>query len=269
MTSDIEITLDGGVQTLRLARAAKKNALTSAMYTALADALEAGDRNRDVAAHVIVGSGGIFSAGNDIGEFLADASGDDASGPDASGDGRGLTQAAVRFIRLLPAVAKPIVAGVDGPAVGIGTTLLLHCDLVYATPGASFSTPFLDLGLVPEAASSLLLPLRAGYARAFEMLVLGEIFSAERAREAGIVNAVVSHANLETTVQGVARRLALKPPEALQAARRLMRGAPDAVLKRTGDEVAAFRERLKSPEAREAFTAFLEKRVPDFRNAGK
>ena len=123
--------------------------------------------------HAILGSGGIFTAGNDIADFLATARGAD-----------GLAAEVVRFVRALPTVAKPVIAGVDGPAVGIGTTLLLHCDLVYATPGASFATPFLDLGLVPEAGSSLLMPGRMGRARAFEMLVLGEIFTAERAREA-------------------------------------------------------------------------------------
>jgi enoyl-CoA hydratase/carnithine racemase len=254
MSDGIEITASGGVQTLRLARPEKKNALTSAMYKALADALEAGDASDEIAVHVILGSGGTFSAGNDIGEFLLDA----------TGGGNRLTDDALRFVRALPAVQKPIVAGVGGPAVGVGTTLLLHCDLVYATPDASFSTPFLDLGLVPEAASSLLLPQRAGYARAFEMLVLGEIFSAERAREAGLVNAVVSHANLEATVQSVAKRLAAKPPAALRTARKLMRGDTAAIQDRVDLEASAFRERLTSPEAQEAFAAFLEKRSPDF-----
>lgn len=253
MAADVEIGIADGVQVLRLARPAKRNALTSAMYRALADALAAGDASADVAVHVILGSGGVFSAGNDIGEFLAHA----------TEGGSGHTGDALRFIRLLPLVEKPVVAGVDGPAVGVGTTLLLHCDLVYATPDASFSTPFLDLGLVPEAASSLLLPQRAGYVRAFEMLVLGEAFSADRAREAGLVNAVVSSAHLEATVHEAARRLALKPPEALRIARRLMRGNVDAILKRTDEEAAAFRDRLKSAEAREAFEAFLGKQPAD------
>ncbi len=253
--SDIEIARAGGAQLIRFTRAAKRNALTGAMYAAMLDAFDAGDRDPSVAAHAILGSGGIFTAGNDIVDFLATARGAD-----------GLAAEVVRFVRALPAVAKPVIAGVDGPAVGIGTTLLLHCDLVYATPGASFATPFLDLGLVPEAGSSLLMPARMGHARAFEMLVLGEIFTAERAREAGLVNAVVPTAELEETVAAAARRLAAKPPEALAAARRLMRGDPAPILDRIDAEIAAFRERLTSSEAVEAFEAFLEKRPPSFGN---
>lgn len=250
---DILISITDGVQVIRIARPAKKNALTGAMYAAMTEALLRGDADPAVAAHAILGSDGVFTAGNDIADFLATARGEG-----------GLSRNTERFIRTLPLVAKPIIAGVDGPAVGVGTTLLLHCDLVYATPGASFATPFLDLGLVPEAGSSLLMPQRMGYARAFEMLVLGEAFTAERAREAGLVNAVVGPDLLEPTVMKAGRRLAAKPPEALVQARRLMRGEPAAILQRTDDEVQAFRERLSSAEAEEAFQAFLEKRKPDF-----
>ena len=251
--SDVEITRADGAQVIRLTRAAKRNALTGAMYAALVKALEEGDRDPAVAAHVILGSDGVFTAGNDIADFPTTARG--------SG---GLAAEVVRFVRALPGIAKPIIAGVDGPAIGIGTTLLLHCDLVYATPGASFATPFLDLGLVPEAGSSLLMPARMGYARAFEMLVLGEVFTADRAREAGLVNAIVPTAELEDTVRAAARRLAAKPPEALAAARRLMRADAAALTSRIDAEIAAFRERLASPEAVEAFEAFLEKRPPRF-----
>ncbi len=259
MTADIEHGVSGGVQTLRLARSAKKNALTVAMYEALADALKSGDARDDVRCSVILGSGGIFSAGNDIGEFLANAKAGGRTTGDTTGKG------AESFIRALPTIAKPIIAGVDGPAVGIGTTLLLHCDLVYATPTSSFTTPFLDLGLVPEAASSLLIPERMGHARAFEMLVLGETFSAERALAAGLVNAIVPAAELEAKVQAVAKKLAARPPEAVLISKRLMRGQarPD-VLARTEEELIAFKQRLASPEALEAFQAFLEKRPPDF-----
>lgn len=253
--SDVEIRRQEGAQLIRLARPAKRNALTGAMYAAIVAALEEGARDPAVAAHVILGSDGVFTAGNDIADFLTTARGAD-----------GLAAEVVRFVRALPTVAKPIIAGVDGPAIGIGTTLLLHCDLVYATPGASFATPFLDLGLVPEAGSSLLMPARMGHARSFEMLVLGEIFGPERAREAGLVNAIVPTAELEDTVLAAARRLAAKPPEALAAARRLMRGDPAAIIARIDAEVAAFRERLASPEAVEAFEAFLEKRPPRFGN---
>lgn len=251
--SDISISSADGIQLIRLTRAAKKNALTAAMYAAITDALLHGDADPDVAVHVFLGSDGIFSAGNDIADFLATSRGEG-----------GLSKDTERFIRTLPLVAKPMLAGIDGPAVGVGTTLLFHCDLVYATPSAVLSTPFLDLGLVPEAGSSLLMPMRMGYARAFEMLVLGEAFSAERAREAGIVNAVVGPDLLEPTVMKAARRLAMKPPEALREARRLMRGDVAPYLERMDLEVQSFRARLASPEAQEAFTAFLEKRKPDF-----
>lgn len=250
--SDIEIARSGGVQTIRLNRAPKKNALTSAMYAAMADAIETGDAADDVAAHVIVGSGGVFSSGNDINDFLATAQGGAAP------------QAVLRFIRLLPVVKKPMIAAVDGAAIGIGTTLLFHCDLVYATPTAVFATPFLDLGLVPEAASSLLMPQRMGYARAFEMLALGAPFSAERMLAAGLLNAVVPAAELEGKAMEAAAELAKKPPEALAAARRLMRGDPAEIVRRTDEEAHTFAKRLASPEAREAFQAFLEKRPPDF-----
>jgi len=171
----------------------------------------------------------------------------------------------LRFIRLLPVIRKPVIAAVDGNAIGIGTTLLFHCDLVYATPGSTFSTPFLDLGLIPEAASSLLMPLRMGYARAFEMLVLGEVLTAEKAAAAGFVNKVVASEILKATALDAASRLAGKPPEALAMARRLMRGDPADILARVDVEAAGFRERLRSPEAIEAFTAFLEKRPANFR----
>jgi enoyl-CoA hydratase/carnithine racemase len=157
-----------------------------------------------------------------------------------------------------------VIAAVDGLAIGVGTTLLLHCDLVYATPAARLQTPFLDLGLVPEAGSSLLAPRLMGYARAFELLVLGEAFSAERAREAGIVNAIVPADQLEATAMKAAARLAAKAPEALAVSRRLMRGDPAAIVARVDEEAKIFGARLSSPEAREAFAAFMEKRAPDF-----
>jgi enoyl-CoA hydratase/carnithine racemase len=253
MTQEISISIADGVQTLRFTRPEKKNALTSAMYAAMTEALETGDRSAEVAVHLFIGSGGVFTAGSDIGEFLTRSRGD-----------AGLTGSVVAFIRALPRVEKPMIAAVDGLAVGIGTTMLLHCDLVYVTPAASFRTPFLDLGLVPEAGSSLIAPLRMGHARAFELLALGEPFTAERAREAGLVNAIVPAESLEAHARQAALKLAAKPPEALAATRRLMRGDPQVVVARIDEEVKVFAERLTSPEAREAFSAFLEKRAPDF-----
>ena len=156
------------------------------------------------------------------------------------------------------------IAAVDGLGVGIGATLLFHCDLVYATAEARFSAPFVDLGAVPEAGSTLLGPQRMGYARAFELLILGEPFTAERAREAGIVNAIVPADELEATARKAAARLARKPPVALALARRLLRGDTSALAQRVEEEARIFGERLSSPEAQEAFAAFLEKRPPDF-----
>lgn len=247
------VAIADGVQTLRLTRASKKNALTSVMYAGLREALLDGDGRADVAVHLLLGSGGSFSAGSDVAEFAERAKGRaDLSGP------------ILEFIRQLPLVRKPLIAAVDGLAVGVGTTLLFHCDLVYATPASTFRTPFLDLGLVPEAGSSLLAPQRMGYARAFELLALGETFSAERAVAAGFVNAVVPADEIEAVARMSAVRLARKPPEALALCRRLMRGETDAVSRQIEDEARIFAERLSSPEAREAFAAFLEKRAPDF-----
>ncbi len=246
--TDIDISRRDRIQVLRFSRPQKKHAITAAMYTALADALEAGDRGSDVAVHVILGSEGVFSAGNDIHDFLISAQEAHGFGPQV-----------LRFLRLLPVVAKPFIAGVDGAAIGIGTTLLMHCDLVYASERAKFSTPFLDLGLVPEAASSLLMVQRMGYARAFEMLVLGNTLSAAAAKEAGLVNAVVASGDLEAHVMEAASRLAVKPSDALTAARRLMRGQPREILQRTEDEAQAFARQLASPTAQAAMAAFLSK----------
>jgi enoyl-CoA hydratase/carnithine racemase len=256
MSQDISISIADGVQTIRFTRPAKKNALLSAMYAAMNEALAEGDADDRVVAHLFVGSGGVFSAGSDIGEFLERAKGGSALGGPV-----------LQFIRSLPTVGKPMIAAVDGLAIGVATTLLFHCDLVYATPAARLSTPFLDLGIVPEAASSLLAPLRMGYARAFELLVLGEPFSAERARDAGLVNAIVPAAELETTALAAAARLAKKPPEALVLSRRLLRGDPAAVVARVDEEARIFAGRLGSREAQEAFAAFLEKRPADFGRA--
>lgn len=256
--AEIEISRADGVQTIRIQRPEKKNALLPAMYAAMHQTLVDGDASQDVRAHIITGSGGVFTAGNDIKDFMSRAS-DDAEPVGAS--------PVHQFISYLPRVEKPLIAAVDGLAVGVGVTMLFHCDLVYATPAARFMTPFLDLGLLPEAASSLLIPRRMGHARAFEMLVLGEPFTAERAREAGLVNAVVADNELEAAAASTAKRLAAKPPAALKTARDLMRGASvDEIVERLEAESRLFGERMRSPEAREAFQAFVEKRPPDFKN---
>jgi enoyl-CoA hydratase/carnithine racemase len=253
MTSGIKVSIADGVQTIRFARPEKKNAFVSASYTEMVGALRSGDTSADVAAHVFIGSDGVFTAGNDIGDFLATAQGSS-----------GLGEPVLSFIRCLPHVKKPMIAAVDGLAVGIGTTLMFHCDLVYATPAARFVAPFVNLGCVPEAGSSLLGPRLMGYARAFELLALGEPFTADAAREAGLVNKIVPAEELEPVAFAAARAIAQKPPEALALARRLLRGDPGETAARIDEEAALFSERMQSPEAKEAFSAFLEKRPPDF-----
>lgn len=258
MANGITVTREHGVQIIRLQRPEKKNALTSAMYAELVQAFTQGDAAADVAAHAVFGLKGVFCAGNDIGDFLTFAR-----------TGGMPLDAILSFLGLLPRIAKPVIAGVDGIAVGVGTTMLMHFDLVYASPEAVFSTPFLDLGLVPEAASSLLMPRVMGDKRAFEMLVLGERFGAERARDAGLINGIVPGDELEAKVLSAARRLAAKPPEALKLARALVRGSADEAMARTRQEAELFRQRLASPEAMEAFQAFLEKRPPNFTKAAR
>ncbi len=248
MSAEVEIDLYDAVQTLRLARPQKKNALTGAMYSALAEALETGENDEAVGARLIVGAPGAFCAGNDIKDFVAMAA-----------SGGGLGEPIIRFLHALARAQKPIVAAVDGLAIGVGTTMLLHCDYVLASPHSTFRTPFLDLGLVPEAGSSLLAPQRMGPARAFELLCLGAPFDAEQAVAAGIVNHIVAADALEATAHEAAREIAAKPREALAIARRLIRGDPEEIVARIDKEAVAFAERLASPEAQAAFAAFLHR----------
>src|SRR5262245_17448656 len=231
------------------------------MYDAMTAALGTAESNEAIAVHLFIGSGGVFSAGNDINDFLRRA---EASGPGAAA---GIPTPSLDFIRRLPKVTKPMIAAVDGLAIGIGTTLLLHCDLVYATPSASLRTPFLDLGLVQEAGSSLLAPERLGHPLAFELLCLGEPFAADRALAAGLINAIVPAAELEATALQAARRLVAKPRQALMTARRLLRKNSAAIRSMIEEEAECYTRLMASPEAREAFTAFLEKRPPDFAKA--
>ena len=253
MSELIETGVRNGVLTLRFNRPQKKNAITRPMYTALADAMAAGEATDDVGAHLFLGAPGTFTAGNDLADFLAR---DGHPSPDAP------VQA---FLETVVGARKPLIAAVDGLAIGIGTTLLLHCDLVYASPAAKLSTPFIDLGLVPEAASSLLLPERCGHAVAFELLCLGATFGAERALRAGLVNEIVPADLLEAHATEAAERLARKPRRALMLSRGLLRGDGKRVRTRMREEFAHFSERLQSAEAREAFAAFLEKRPPVFK----
>ena len=251
-TQDILVHTEAGVTTLTLNRADKKNSLTRAMYAALADALEQAQANDAVRAVLLQGDMAVFSAGNDIADFLAHPPTDQSS-------------PVYRFLRTLAAFPKPLVAAVCGPAVGIGTTMLLHCDLVYAGDNAAFSLPFVNLGLCPEAASSLLVPRLLGYHRAAEALLLGEPFMAEAALEVGLVNRVVPPTECNAIAQAQARKLAAKPLASLLATKRLMKqGLVEPVLQRLGEEGKIFADLLQQPAAKEAMSAFMEKRKPNF-----
>ena len=248
MSEHIEKRRDGGVLSLVLARPEKKNALTSAMYDALTESLLEANRDVDIGAVLISGKGGVFCAGNDIGDFLK------------VDPGQGVSPGG-RFIQSLPALEKPLVAAVEGPAIGIGTTLCFHCDLVYAAPTARFQMPFVDLALVPEAASSLLVPLRFGMAKASEALLLAEPFDAGEAHRLGLINAVIEAEALYAHALAKAKALAAKPRGALLATRKLLRGDSTVIEARMAKELRAFGEAVRSPEARAIFQAFLQKKA--------
>lgn len=246
MSDHLRAERDGAVLRLTLARPEKKNALTRDMYAALADALTAATTDDGVRAVVLAGDGGAFTGGNDLADFLMDP----PTGTDSP---------VFAFLRAVSTFPKPIVAAVEGAAVGIGTTVLLHCDLVYVAPSARFRMPFVDLGLVPEAASSLLLPRIAGHVRAAEWLLLGEPFGADAALAAGLVNEVVSDP-LARAVER-AQALAAKPPEAVRLSKALLRRPTEEAVQATMvEEGAVFVERLASPEAQTAFLAFFAPR---------
>lgn len=244
----IRLAAEGPIRILRFDRPEKKNAITSAMYAALAAELEAASSDEAVGAVVLFGEPGVFTAGHDIGDFLAMAA-----------EARGLAAPVLRFLRALASLDRPLLAGIDGIAVGIGATLLFHCDYVLATPRSMLRTPFTALGLTPEAASSLLAPRVMGTARAFELLVMGADFDAEAAKAAGLVNAVVGPAELEALTLGAARRLCGLPRGAVLAARRLLKGSSAEILARIEAEAEIFAERLASAEAQAAFAAFLDR----------
>jgi enoyl-CoA hydratase/carnithine racemase len=237
---------------IRFDRLDKKNAITVQMYAQLGAALAAADADKQVRAVLLSGTAECFTAGNDVADFLS-APRDPGSSP-----ARALFDA-------LPNMKKPVVAAVGGPAIGIGTTLLLHCDLVYAAPNARFQLPFVPLGIVPEFGSTFLLPRLAGYQRAAELLLLGQPFTAQKAHEVGIVTAVVPQENLFSEAEKAVMTLASLPPESLRLTKRLLKSRYGEALGATiEEETRLFTERLASPEAKEALSAFLEKRKPDF-----
>jgi enoyl-CoA hydratase/carnithine racemase len=250
--TDILVDTRAGVMTITLNRVAKKNSFTGAMYATMAQALEQATTDESVRAVVLQGHETIFSAGNDIGDFL--------SAPPTDQDAP-----VFRFMRAISTFPKPVVAAVCGPAVGIGTTLLFHCDLVYAGDNAQFSMPFVNLGLCPEAASSYLAPQLMGYGRAAEALLLGEPFMAEAALEMGLISRIVPPAEVAALAQRQAQKLASKPVSAVLATKRLLRkGQASLVAERIVEEAQTFGRMLNEPAAKEAFTAFMEKRKPDF-----
>ncbi|OSZ64804.1 enoyl-CoA hydratase [Hydrogenophaga sp. IBVHS2] len=250
--SDILVHTEAGVCSITFNRLDKKNSITAAMYGAMADALQAAQDDAAVRVVVFQGHETIFSAGNDIADFL--------NQPPA-GEGAPV----FRFLRGLAAFPKPVLAAVCGPAVGIGTTLLFHCDLVYAGDNAAFSMPFVNLGLCPEAASSLLVPQMMGYHRAAEALLLGEPFMAEAALEVGLVNKVLPPTEARSYAHTVAAKLAAKPLSSLIETKRLMKKGQAAQVQAVmAEEGASFGRMLREPAAREAFGAFMERRKPDF-----
>jgi enoyl-CoA hydratase/carnithine racemase len=241
----------GPVRLIRMNRPEKKNALTQSMYGAMADALNDAQAQRAIRACVLLGTNGVFTAGNDLADF--------AGGGPAHGEAP-----VTRFLTAIAVHEKPLLAAVEGHAVGVGVTMLLHCDFVVASETAKMQTPFVNLGLVPEAGSSLILPQIAGHQRAAEILMWGEAFGAEQGRDAGFVNRVTKAGEAEAVALDYAARIAAKPPEAIRLTKKLLRSPPESVTARQAAEAHLFAAQLGTAEAKEAFAAFLEKRAPIF-----
>jgi len=252
MADQINFQIADGVAHIVINRPEKKNALTAAMYAGLVGAFQEAESAKSVRVSLIHGTNDCFTAGNDLQDFMNAPPTDDSS-------------PTVRFLKQLPATRKPLVAAVAGPAVGIGTTMLLHCDLVYADPNARFQLPFVNLGLCPEAASSFLLPQIVGYPRAAELLLLGDPFSATQALEMGLINGITPAGEVIATAAIKARQMAERPAASLLLTKSLLKRAHARLVEETiNEELARFGERLASPEAAEAFRAFFERRKPDF-----
>ncbi len=253
LSEHVRVERNEGILSISLSRPERRNAITVAMYAALADAIETAAKDDAIRLITIRGEGQDFAAGNDLGDFLTALPRDTSEIP------------VWRLLRALATSETPLVAAVHGNCVGIGTTILLHCDLVIADESARFSLPFVDLALVPEAASTLLLPRLAGRRRAARYLLLGEPFGADEAAAIGLVSHIVAAGQLDATLKGVVAQLLAKPPAALAATQRLLRaGSSEEILERMKLESEIFAERLGSAEAKEAFTAFFEKRKPNF-----
>jgi enoyl-CoA hydratase/carnithine racemase len=251
MIDELIVTTTDSVMEIRFNRPEKKNALTRAMYDGVVTAFEAAESDPAIRVILLTGTGDTFTSGNDIKDFQQRATNRDAT-------------AASPFLTALSTLAKPLIAAVNGAAIGVGTTMLAHCDLIVAARSARFVMPFTRLGLVPEAGSSLLFPQLLGHQRASAMLLLGDALDAETAHSAGFVYQVVDDAELMTAARAVASRLAALPPQAIRQTKYLMRHGKPILGDRISEELELFRQRVHAPEASEAFAAFMEKRPADF-----
>jgi enoyl-CoA hydratase/carnithine racemase len=246
MSENVIVTDDGPIRILRLNRLAKQNALTNAMYETLAQALENAAVSKEIRCVVVIGGPTVFTVGNDLQDFLY-----------AAREMEGLRPQVTRFLHRLAHASKPLVAAVRGAAIGIGTTMLLHCDYVVAAMDARFSTSFTNLGLGPEAGSSLLMPCLMGTRRAFELLVMGGSLDAHEAKELGLVNLVVPAGEVETEAFKAARLISSRPPEGIAAVRKLIRSPPAEVVRRIDKETEIFKIRLQSDEVKATFEGFV------------
>ena len=248
MTGHLIVADEDATRVITLRRPEKKNAITQDMYRAMSDAIDKAQNNPNIRCLIITGGSGVFTAGNDLEDFLADGTSNPET-PRASN--------ATKFLYSLAHNVKPIIAAVDGVAIGIGTTMLFHCDYVLASKTATFATPFINLGLVPEGASSLLMPRSMGHQRAFAMLVMGRTMTADEARVAGFVNVVVAPGHTEAEARKVARDICALPAEAVAISRKLLKLPPEDLTRRIDQEGHLFGERMRSKEAVTAFKAFL------------
>jgi enoyl-CoA hydratase/carnithine racemase len=246
---NIVITEERGTRVITLRRPGKKNAITQDMYREMSRAIDTAQNNPDIRCMIVTGGSGVFTAGDDIEDFMKA----DAAKPETLSDG-------AKFLYSLALNVKPIIAAVDGASVGMGTVMLFHCDHVLASTAATFSAPYIHLGLVPVGAASLLMPNTMGYQRAFAMLVMGRTFTAAEAQSAGFVNTVVSPGHTEIEARKVAREICRLPAEAVATSRRLLRAAPEELTRRIDQESHLFGDRLKSPEAIAAFNAFANRK---------
>jgi enoyl-CoA hydratase/carnithine racemase len=251
MSDLVATSVKDGIFTIRMNRPDKKNALTVDMYDDMAKALKDADKNPDVRVIVITGAADSFCAGNDLNDFLDNP-------PNSK------NSPVLKFLKAISNAKTPIVAAVNGTAVGVGVTMLLHCDFVYVSKDATLALPFVNLGLVPEAAVSLLLPRLAGHQRAAELLMLGEPFTPQTALDIGLANAICEPADVEAKAMKTATKLAAKPRQALRHTKALLRRDFESVAKRIDAEAKVFEKCLNSADAKEAFTAFREKRKPKF-----